>query len=166
MTWRLEAAQGTAGNAPGFTIIAQVKVPERPLDLTMSIRRNVDPTLPATHTIELNFDMPADSITGNVTDMVGVMMKPDQEAAGQHLAASRVKVREGFFILGLSALDVDARHNNDLLRNRPWLGIPIRYKNGGRAVAVIEKGETGDRAFTEAFTRWNADAAGARTQKK
>ena len=166
VTWRLEQVQATAGSVPGFTVIAQVKVPERPLDLTMSIRRNVDPTLPATHTIELNFDMPADSTTGNVTDMVGVMMKPDQEAAGQHLAASRVKVRDGFFILGLSALDVDARHNNDLLRNRPWLGIPIRYKNGGRAVAVIEKGETGDRAFAEAFTRWDADAAGARAQKK
>ena len=166
VTWRLEQVQATTGSVPGFTVIAQVKVPERPLDLTMSIRRNVDPTLPATHTIELNFDMPADSTTGNVTDIVGVMMKPDQEAAGQHLAASRVKVRDGFFILGLSALDVDARHNNDLLRNRPWLGIPIRYKNGGRAVAVIEKGETGDRAFAEAFTRWDADATGARAQKK
>jgi hypothetical protein len=166
VTWRLEPVHGTASNAPGFTVVAQVKVPERPLDLTMSIRHNLDPTLPATHTIELNFDIPADSTTGSVTDMVGVMMKPDQEAAGQHLAASRVKVREGFFILGLSALDADARHNTDLLRNRPWFGIPIRYKNGGRAVAVIEKGETGDRAFAEAFTRWNVEAAGARTQKK
>jgi hypothetical protein len=110
--------------------------------------------------------MPADSATGGVAEMIGVMMKPDQEAPGQHLAASRVKVRDGFFMLGLSALDIDARHNIDALRNRPWFGIPIRYKNGSRAVLVIEKGETGDRAFTEAVTRWTADAAGARAQKK
>ena len=32
--------------------------------------------------------------------------------------------------------------------------------------AVIEKGGAGNRAFAEAFTRWNADAAGARAQKK
>ena len=32
--------------------------------------------------------------------------------------------------------------------------------------AVIEKGETGDRTFAEAFTRWTADAANARAQKK
>jgi len=164
VTWRAE--QATGGNAAGLSVIAQVKVPERPLDLTMSIRRNLDPTLPATHTMELNFDMPADSATGGVTEMVGVMMKPDQEAPGQHLAASRVKVRDGFFILGLSALDVDVRHNIDVLQNRPWFGIPIRYKNGNRAVLVIEKGETGDRLFADAFTRWNADAAGARAQKK
>jgi DUF2939 family protein len=164
VTWRAEHATGD--NAASLTVIAQVKVPERPLDLTMSIRRNLDPALPATHTMELNFDMPADSVTGGITDMVGVMMKPDQEAPGQHLAASRVKVRDGFFILGLSALDVDARHNIDVLRNRPWFGIPIRYKNGNRAVLVIEKGETGDRLFADAVTRWNADAAGARAQKK
>jgi DUF2939 family protein len=166
VTWRAEQVQATAGNVAGFTVIAQVKVPERPLDMTMSIRRNLDPTLPATHTVELSFDSSSDASTGGVTDMVGIMMKPDQEAAGQHVAASRVKVRDGFFILGLSALDVDARHNSDLLRNRPWFGIPIRYTNGGRAVLVIEKGETGDRAFAEAFTRWTADAAGARAQKK
>jgi DUF2939 family protein len=164
VTWRID--QTTGGNVAGLTVIAQVKVPERPLDLTMSIRRNLDPTLPATHTMELNFDMPADSATGGVTEMTGVMMKPDQEAPGQHLAASRVKVRDGFFILGLSALDVDVRHNSDVLRNRPWFGIPIRYKNGNRAVLVIEKGETGDRVFAEAITRWTADTAGARAQKK
>jgi len=53
----------------------------------------------------------------------------------------------------------------DVIRNRPWFGIPIRFQNGNRAVLVIEKGETGERVFADAFARWNAPA-GASAQKK
>lgn len=162
VTWRAEQTPPTAaGGTPGFAVIAQVAMPDRPLDMTMTIRRNLDPALPASHIIEINFSLPPDSNSGGISDMVGVMMKPDEEAPGQHLAGSRAKVRDGFFILGLSSLAVDVLHNMDVLKNRPWFGIPIRYKNGSRAVLVIEKGEAGEKAFGEAFTRWNAPAAAA-----
>jgi hypothetical protein len=163
--WRAEQASSTAGGAPAFTVTAQVTVPDRPLNMTRAIRRNLDPSLPASHMMEINFGLPQDSATGGISDAVGVMMKPDEEAPGQHLVGSRVKVRDGFFMLGLSAVDIDVRHNMDVLRNRPWFGIPIRYKNGSRAVLMIEKGETGDKVFADAFTRWNAPA-GASAQKK
>jgi hypothetical protein len=166
VTWRAGQVTASAGNVPGFTVTAQVAMPQRPLSMTLSIRRNLDATLPATHTMEVSFDLPPDSTTGGIADMIGVMMKPDQESPGQHLAASRVKVRDGFYILGLSAVDIDARHNNEALRSQPWFGIPIRYKNGSRAVIVLEKGEIGEKIFAEAFTRWNAGAASANAQKK
>jgi hypothetical protein len=167
--WRADRTPPAAGGAPGYAVIAQVSMPSRPFDMAMTIRRNLDPALPASHIIEINFSMPPNSDTGGVSDMIGVMMKPDEESPGQHLAGSRVKVRDGFFMLGLSALDVDVRHNMDVLKAKPWFGIPVRYHNGSRAVLVIEKGEAGEKILAEAFTRWNEPttaAAGASTQKK
>lgn len=165
--WRAEQALAGVGIVPNFIVKAQVTIPDRALDMTMTISLNLDATLPASHAIEINFSLPANSDIGGITDAVGIMMKPDQEAPGQHLAGSRVKVRDGFFMLGLSGLDVDQRHNIELLQNRPRFGIPIRYGNNSRAVVVIEKGETGEKVFAEAFTRWNAAfTSGASPQKK
>ncbi len=148
-----------------MTVIAEVTIPERRLNMTLAMRRNLDATLPASHTIDISFSLPPDSSTGGVSDSVGVMMKPDEEAPGQRLAGTRVKVRDGFFIFGLSALDIDVRHNMDVLQNRPWLGFPIRYQNGSRALLTIEKGDTGGKVLTEAFARWAA-TTGTSAQKK
>jgi hypothetical protein len=41
-----------------------------------------------------------------------------------------------------------------MLKERPWIDIPIVYANGGRAIVAMEKGTLGDSAFAEAFTAW------------
>ncbi len=41
--------------------------------------------------------------------------------------------------------------NLEMLKERPWFGIPIVYNNGRRAILAIEKGAPGERAFQEAF---------------
>ena len=57
----------------------------------------------------------------------------------------------GFFLIGLSAVDTDVRHNVQLLKERSWFDIPIVYANGGRATLAMEKGAPGDHAFAEIF---------------
>jgi hypothetical protein len=37
---------------------------------------------------------------------------------------------------------------------RAWFDIPIVYANQRRAIAAIEKGESGEQAFKAAFTAW------------
>jgi len=63
-------------------------------------------------------------------------------------------VTSGSFLIGLSAADVDMRRNLEMLKERPWFGIPIVYNNGRRAMLAIEKGSPGERAFQEAFAAW------------
>ena len=63
----------------------------------------------------------------------------------------------GFFVIGLSADDTSAQHNEQLLKERSWFDIPIVYTNGGRAILAIEKGPLGDRAFAEAFAAWEGN---------
>jgi len=71
------------------------------------------------------------------------------------LSGLAVKVTNGFFLIGLSAVDTDVQRNTQLLKDRPWFDIPIVYSNGGRAILAMEKGPPGDRAFADAFAAWS-----------
>ena len=166
VVWRTEQTPSVTGGPPTLTVMAQVNIPDRPLKMTLAIRRNLDQTLPASHMIDVNFDLPANTDTGGIRDITGIIMKATEEATGQTLAGSRVKVQDGFFLFGLSSMDVDLRHNVQLVTDRPWIGLPIRYGNGGRAVLVIEKGETGSKTLAEAFAQWSAAPASGAAQKK
>ena len=166
VTWRtVPTPPAVAGGEPGFTVVAQVSMPARPLNMTMEIRPNLDTSLPASHTIDINFGLPTDSTSSVVTDALGVMMKPNEEAPGQQLAGSRVKVRDNYFIIGLSSLEVDVRHNTDVLATGHGSEFPFASKAATARVLVIEKGDTGEKVFAEAFARWNA-TTGASAQKK
>jgi hypothetical protein len=88
--------------------------------------------------------------------VVGVMMKPNEEVSGQQLAGTRVKVSNDFFLMGLSAIELDVQHNMQVLKDRPWLGIPFVYNNNSRAVLSIEKGEAGSKIIADEIARWTA----------
>src|SRR4029077_3321391 len=108
-----------------------VTVPERHMILTWSLRRNTDQALPASHTIEIMFNLPADFAGGGIANVPGGLMKESEQARGVPLAGLAVKVTNGFFLIGLSAVDADVQRNLQLLRDRPWFDIPIVYNNGG-----------------------------------
>ena len=63
------------------------------------------------------------------------------------LAGLAVKVTNGYFLIGLSAAEVDVQRNIEMLKQRDWLDIPIVYTSGKRAILAIEKGTPGQRAF-------------------
>jgi hypothetical protein len=56
--WRTEIVT-PAGQPPELAIRADIEVPERKLAMTFSFRRNIDKGLPATHTVEVTFKLPA-----------------------------------------------------------------------------------------------------------
>src|SRR5215831_7920967 len=58
--WRTETVTPGPGQPPELAIRADVEVPERKLAMTWSLRRNTDKGLPATHTVEIMFKLPAD----------------------------------------------------------------------------------------------------------
>jgi len=119
------------------------------------LRRNTDKALPASHTIEIMFNLPADFPGGGIANVPGVLMKQAEQARGTPLAGLAVKVTNGFFLIGLSAVDADRQRNMQLLKDQEWFDIPLVYTNGGRAILAVEKGPPGDRAFADAFTAWS-----------
>jgi hypothetical protein len=152
--WRTETISPGPGLAPELAVRADVEVPERRMTVTWSLRRNTDQALPASHTIEIVFNLPADFPGGGIANVPGILMKQSEQARGTPLAGLAVKVTNGFFLVGLSAVDTDVQRNVQLLKERAWFDIPIVYTGGGRAILAMEKGPPGDRAFADAFAAW------------
>jgi len=152
--WQTETVSPGSGLAPELRIRADVTIPDRNMTVTWSLRRNADQALPASHTIEIMFNLPPDFTGGGVANVPGVLMKESEQARGVQLAGVAVKATNGLFVIGLSAVDVDVQRNMQLLKDRPWFDIPIVYNNGGRAILALEKGPSGDRAFADAFAAW------------
>jgi hypothetical protein len=152
--WRTETVSPGPGLAPELAIRADVEIPERHMRMTWSLRRNTDKALPASHTIEILFTLAADFPEGGIANVPGVLMKQNEQARGVPLAGLAVKVTNGYFLIGLSAVDVDMQRNIQLLKERMWFDIPIVYTSGKRAILAVEKGTPGERAFEEAFRAW------------
>jgi hypothetical protein len=152
--WRTETVSPGPGLAPELAVRADVTIPERKISMTWSLRRNTDPALPASHTIEVQFTLPPDFAGGGIANVPGILMKQSEQTRGTPLSGLAVKVTNGFFLIGLSSTDSDVQHNMQLLKERPWFDIPIVYTNGGRAILAMEKGPPGDRAFADAFATW------------
>jgi hypothetical protein len=152
--WRTETVSPGPGLAPELAIRADIEIPERKLRMTWSLRRNTDKALPASHTIEIMFSLPADFPEGGIGNVPGVLMKQNEGARGVPLAGLAVKVTNGYFLIGLSAVEVDVQRNIQLLKERDWFDVPLVYTSGKRAILAMEKGTPGSRAFEEAFRAW------------
>ena len=152
--WRTETVSPGPGLAPELAVRADVEIPERHMRMTWSLRRNTDKALPASHTIEIMFTLPANFDQGSINNVPGVLMKPSEQARGVPLAGLAVKVTNGYFLIGLSAVEIDVQRNVALLKDRDWFDIPIVYTSGKRAILAMEKGTPGARAFAEAFRAW------------
>jgi len=153
--WKTDTVSPGTGLAPELEVRADLTIPERNMSVTFTLRRNTDQALPASHTIEIMFTLPPDFAGGSIANVPGVLMKESEQARGVPLSGLAVKVTNGFFLIGLSAVDADVQRNTQLLKDRPWFDIPIVYSNGGRAILAMEKGPPGDRAFADAFAAWS-----------
>jgi hypothetical protein len=152
--WRTETVSSGPGGAPELAVRADVEIPERKMKMTWSLRRNTDKALPASHTIEVMFTLPADFPSGGIADVRGILMKQAEQARGVPLSGLGVKVTSNFFLIGLSSTEDEMKRNVELLKDRGWFDVPIIYTNGRRAILALEKGTPGERAFSDAFAAW------------
>lgn len=149
--WMLDPPPGGTGDP---SVRAVVDVPDAGLTMTMVMRRNLDATLPASHTIELIF-----TTTGRegrtVRDIGLLQLKEEEVVRGAPIAGLPVPVQDNLFLIGLSNVAADTQRNRNLLTQRNWIDIPIRFSNGQRAIVSFEKGVSGEQAFARAFEAWD-----------
>jgi predicted aspartyl protease len=154
VVWRTEPLKATGNQKPDIAVRADIVIPDRKFKMTISFRRITDPSLPASHTVELTFILPPDFAGGGVGNVPGILMKSNEQARGKPLAGLAVKVTDGFFLVELSNVDDDRQRNIQLLNERSWLDVPMVYTNQRRAIIAIEKGPSGEQAFNDAFAFW------------
>lgn len=150
--WRTEPLPG---NPAELRLVGEITIPDRGMRVTMTITRNLDQTLPASHVIEIGFAVPADFANVGIGNVPGILFKESEDAGGSALKGMSVKVTKNLFWIGLEASPADREQNMQSIRNRGWIDIPILYDNGRRAVLTVEKGTPGERAFEAAFAAWD-----------
>jgi hypothetical protein len=152
--WRTETVARGANQPPDVVVRADIDIPDRKMTMKWTLQRNADKTLPASHTVEVVFKLPPDFVHGGIQNVPGVLMKDSEQTRGMPLAGLAVKVTDGYFLIGLSAVDSEMQRNIELLKTRPWFDVPIVYTDGRRAILAVEKGTPGERAFNDAFAAW------------
>jgi hypothetical protein len=152
VTWHLDQGVGS-GPASSALIKCEVEI-DKQMSATLSLRRNIDTELPASHLMEVKFNWSDDAIHSGVDALKALRMKTDETAIGPELSAQIAKVTPKFFMVALSAVDVDMKRNIQLLKGKQWFDILIVFNNGDRAILTIEKGADGERAFKDAFAAW------------
>jgi hypothetical protein len=153
VVWRTENVEGPNGTKD-IAVRADIDIPERKFKAALTIRRNNDTSLPASHTFEMTFQLPPDFVGGGVSNVPGVLMKSNEQTRGTPLAGLAVKVTDNFFLIGLSNVEADRTRNLQLLKERSWFDIPLVYATQRRAIVALEKGSPGERAFADAFNVW------------
>jgi hypothetical protein len=93
------------------------------------------------------FTLPPDLPNGEIANVLGVLMKPSETARGNALNGVSLKVATNVFLIGLSSIGYESQNNVRLLKERPWLDVPIAYSTGKRANIAVEKPTLDDRAF-------------------
>jgi hypothetical protein len=154
VVWSVVNEPVLPGEPPVPQVRAVVEVPDRKLTLTLSIRENADAALPASHIVEARFDLPPDFPGMSIDTTPGLILKPTEDARGDALIGAVAKVADNLFWVALSGTPAESERNMQLLGEREWIDIPIRYGNRRRAILTFEKGQPGDRAVTEAITAW------------
>lgn len=133
---------------------AEVTLPESNLRLNMTVRRNTDETIPASHLFELMFIVPDDFKGGAIDNVQRITFKQTEQATGNPLIAVPFKVADNFFIVALNDARTAVETNMALMRRLQWIDIPVTYRTGRRALISFEKGIPGDKAFDEVIKSW------------
>ncbi|MGQ0444509.1 MAG: hypothetical protein ACT4O2_05120 [Beijerinckiaceae bacterium] len=153
VVWRVDNVSNGSNEPLRTAVRAEIDIPDEKLQAAMTIQKNFDGTLPASHTLKLMFAVPHDSPLGNIKQISVVQMRREDNATGEALKGITVPVTENSFLVGLARGDAEAS-NLDLLRSREWLDVPMVLDNGRIAKLTFEKGPSGQRALDDAMASW------------
>ena len=154
--WRTRVEDTSSGSRKPATVVLTLDfhAPERGLAMTMAIRRDASEDAAITHLLEFMFSDRQGAPIDAIAEVTNVVMKQLDGSSTKALAGRSIKVAPGLFLFGLSAEKDDARRNAESLRVLSRMDIPFRFANGSTAIISVNKGASGERAFSEALADW------------
>ena len=138
------------------TLIGKASIPARNLGVELLIRKNSDPSLPASHLMEINFKVSDSFIGGSIAGLPGVLLKNEELVQGAPLIGASARVVGNSFLFALSASAGDVANNVNMLMQRKWMDLALIYATGKRAIITLEKDATAQALFTEVVQAWLA----------
>ena len=153
-----QVQESPGGDKPAEPAIrAEISYPGRDFSLRMTIRRNGDETLPASHIIEMVFVTPDNFASGGIDDVLRITFKGSEQAPGTPLLGIPAKIADNFFLIALTDGKAEIEKNEQLLASEQWIDIPVIYKTGRRALLTMEKGIPGEKVFKDVVAAWQAN---------
>lgn len=150
--WRRDSVNSGPNRQLTPVIRADIEVPDAELKASMTIEKNYDTTLSASHTISIRFDPAANSIIGKIRAINVPEMRRDDAPRGAPLQGMEVDVAPNLFLVGLYS--ASSAQNVEMIRNLAWFDIPMSLADGRIAKVTIEKGAVGTQLIDEVFTAW------------
>ncbi|MGN7828737.1 hypothetical protein ACTJJ8_18590 [Agrobacterium radiobacter] len=157
VSWSLQQESDGEGK-PSPTVQGQITVPGRGLSALITFKRNTDPSLPASHLIEIVFSVSPGFEGGAIDSVQRIAMKSTEQDRGNALIAVPAKITDDFHMIALNDFPDAMKTNLELLKSRNWIDIPVSYRNGRRALLTLQKGNDGIAAFDKALSEWAAAA--------
>jgi len=155
VSWSLQQENDNEGR-PSATVQGQITVPGRGLSALITFKRNTDPSLPASHLIEIVFSVSPGFEGGAIDSVQRIAMKSTEQDRGNALIAVPAKITDDFHMIALNDFPDAMKTNLELLKSRNWIDIPVSYRNGRRALLTLQKGNDGIAAFDTALREWAA----------
>jgi hypothetical protein len=141
------------GKPATAAVKADVDIPDLKMHATMVLRKNTDPTLEATHTIDLKFSFADGAPITGVKD-VEPKMRNLGSAASEALTGVRVKISDAYFLIALAKGEQDTARNLDLMQTRAWIDFPLLLNDNRIAKLVIQKSTNGEAMLAKALQVW------------
>jgi hypothetical protein len=144
--------------APGQPATVAVKadadIPDLKMHASMTLRKNTDPTLQATHTIDLKFSFADGALIAGFKDVGAPQMRKLDSTASEALTSVKVKVSDVYFLIALAKGDQDTARNLDLMQTRAWFDFPLLLNDNRIAKLVFQKSSEGEAMLAKAFDAW------------
>lgn len=154
VVWRSDTVTRDPGQPPSTAIRADIDIQPAGIKATVTIEKNLDTTLPASHMITIRFQREDNNVTGEIGEIETLQMRDLQSPQVESLEAARAKITSNIFIVALTQSEAITKRNVDAMLARGWVDIPMKLADGRLAKITIEKGAPGERIFKEAFERW------------
>jgi hypothetical protein len=143
------------------TLQGEANIPARNLGVNLLIRKNSDPSLPASHVMEIDFDVSDTFIGGTIADLPGVLLKNQELVQGTPLAGASARIVGNSFLFALDASPDDVPANIRLLTTGQWMDLAVIYGTGKRAIITLEKDDEAVALFNKVFGAWGETASAA-----
>jgi hypothetical protein len=151
-TWSLIPA---APNQPATVAVkAEADIPDLKMHATMTLRKNTDPTLQATHTIDLKFSFAQGAPITGFKDVGLPQMRKEDSTAAEALTSVKVKISDTYFLIALAKGESDTARNLDLMQTRAWFDFPLLLNDDRIAKIVFQKSPEGQAMLEKAFDAW------------
>lgn len=136
------------------TIKGTASIPARNLGVDITIRKNSDPGLPASHLMELDFRVSDTFVGGTIANLPGILLKDQELVPGNALVGASARVVGNSFLFALSATPDELQRNLDLVQKSRWMDLAVIYGTGRNAIITLEKDDAAQALFDRVFTSW------------